>query len=416
MWVDEGAVTSDAILARSNGADLTELNDDFRRNPHAQLERLRAGCPVYRDDAFGHFILTRHRDVRSVLNDPAHGRDPSKAAPEAAFIRALASRGEVGGSGILLQDDPDHRRVRGFIVKALTRRIALARPVVENVVARRIAALPDGAPFDVLHDFAIAITIESIAAILGVEPGDLPQFRKWSEAVHKLFHPARTRRETVEMATAARALIAFLQAAIAERKAMPRDDLLGDLVQWQRDGAELSDAEIVYNCRSLLAAGNLSTADLITNGVWLLLTHPVERAKLARDRGLIDGAIEEMLRYEPPIAMTTRIAARDIEVGGCPIAHAQGIQVSLMAANRDPELLPEPDRFDISRPSVPHVSFGGGSHFCAGAALARLEAKLAIAGLLERFPKLRLADGAPSPQWRRLPYSHGFDVLLVSTD
>jgi cytochrome P450 len=164
----------------------------------------------------------------------------------------------------------------------------------------------------------------------------------------------------------------------------------------------------------LLSAGNLTTTDLIGNGIWLLLTHPAERAKLAADPGLINNAVEEILRYEPPVEITARIASRDFEIGGCPIKHTQAISTLLRAANRDPDAFEEPDRFDVSRKHVPHMSFGGGAHICIGAPLARMEAQVAIPAFLSHFPALKVEQ--EKPQWRALPFFRGLQRLDVSVD
>src|SRR6185295_8813164 len=215
---------------------------------------------------------------------------------------------------------------------------------------------------------------------------------------------------------AAEAIMDYLASAMAERKAQPRDDLISDLVGLQAGGAPLSDPEIRVNCMNLLLGGNVSTADLIANGLWLLLSHPEELAKLRADPRLIAGAVEETLRYEPPTDGTQRIASRDYEVRGCPVAARKVVAVSIAAANRDPDAFPDPHRFDITRKGAPHVAFGGGPHLCIGAPLARLEAQTAIGAIVARFPNLRLADPAAPPVWRAIPYFRGLEALAVDVD
>jgi hypothetical protein len=186
-------------------------------------------------------------------------------------------------------------------------------------------------------------------------------------------------------------------------------------VQVQSSGAALTDAEIWVNCQNLLGGGNLPTADLIANGIWLLLRHPDELAKLRADPSLLPGAVEEILRFEPPNDGTQRIAPGDFEINGCPLRQGQVAAIMIPVANRDPEIFPEPHRFDISRRGVPHLSFGGGAHICIGAPLARLQAQVAIDLLLRRFPHLRLADAEGPPCWRAVPFFHGFEALRVQT-
>ena len=200
---------------------------------------------------------------------------------------------------------------------------------------------------------------------------------------------------------------------MAARRTAPEDDLVTDMVQLQAAGADLSDGDLIANLIALLVAGNLTTTDLIGNGVRLFLLNPGELAKLKADPGLIGAAVEEILRYEPPVDITGRIASREMEVGGCPIHKTQSMLVSLRGANRDPAVFEDPDRFDITRKKSPHVAFGGGAHICIGAPLARLEAQVTLTRLFERFPDLRLADPHEPPVWRTLPFFRGLEKLDV---
>jgi hypothetical protein len=203
----------------------------------------------------------------------------------------------------------------------------------------------------------------------------------------------------------------YFHRVIAERNASPRDDLMSALIAVEEDGKKLSDEELVTMCSLLLAAGNVTTTDLIGNGVLALLQHPDEWRKLRDDRSLVKNAVEEILRYDSPVVQTGRIAMSETTVGGCPVHARESIVTSLAAANHDPAAYPEPDRFDIARADVHHHSFGGGAHFCLGAPLARLEAQLALGTLVHRFPDLRLAD--EPLEWRRLPAFRGLTKLIV---
>jgi cytochrome P450 len=213
------------------------------------------------------------------------------------------------------------------------------------------------------------------------------------------------------MVAASNAISGYLDELMQRRKEAPEDDLVSDMMTAQAAGAALTDDEIRENCANLLVAGNLSTTDLIGNGLWLLHTHPAEKQKLRDDPGLIVSAVEEVLRNEPPAEGTSRIAPRDMAIRGCPIRRSQVVVASLRGANRDPEAFTEPDRFDISRKPVPHVSFGGGSHICIGAPLARLEAQVALAAFLRRFPDAVLEDAAPA--WRPPGITRGLSRLAM---
>jgi len=186
-------------------------------------------------------------------------------------------------------------------------------------------------------------------------------------------------------------------------------------VQLEAESGQLSDVEIRVNCMSLLVGGNLTTTDLIANGVWLFLTHPEELAKLKAQPKLINAAVEEILRVESPVDLTGRVASRDLDIGGCPVRQSQALYASLKAANRDPAVWTDPHRFDITREHHPHVAFGGGAHICIGAPLARLEAQVALPALFQRFPNLALAEPGVTPPRRAMPFFNGFERLDVVT-
>ena len=184
----------------------------------------------------------------------------------------------------------------------------------------------------------------------------------------------------------------------------------------QAKTGQLSDSEIRISCLDLILGGNVTTADLIASGIMLLLRNPAELAKLRADPGLIGPAVEEILRFEPPTQGAQRVASRDLELAGCPVRAHQVAAVMTAAANRDPAAFTDPHRFDIARREAPHISFGAGAHICVGAPLARLEARAAIWGLVERFPNLALADPDASPERRPIgsPF-HGLVRLPVVT-
>ena len=216
------------------------------------------------------------------------------------------------------------------------------------------------------------------------------------------------------MMAGSEAAVRYIGELMAQRRVSARDDLVSDLVAMKDAGADISDDEIRINCLTLLIAGNLTTTDLIGNGVRLLLTHPDQLAKLIADPSLIGAAVEEILRFDPPVDQTGRVASRDLEIGGCPIKAREQLSPSLRAANRDPEVFPDPDVFDITRARSPHVAFGGGAHICLGAPLARIEAQSAFLALFRRFPNLALVDEAP--RWRSLPFFRGLERLEVRVD
>jgi len=396
------------------------FNPDYARDPDAMLRELREQCPISRDVVAKTFILTRYDDVRGVLNDRTLWRGPEKAEPSAGLgkliqdtFRPDPQTGELRSLSIVQMDDPDHSRVRAPLSKALFSRVAKSRPLIDALVGEILLSLQGRDRFDALEHFAIPIPIDVIGAILGVDRHRRDEFREWSEGAVLYLKPARTPQEEARRQASSAALDGYFSELMSARRATPRDDLVTDFVRLKDEGADLSDEEIRSNLTVLLAAGNLTTSDLIGNGIHLLLTHPDELAKFKADPGLASVLVEEILRYAPPNDVAVRIASRDMEVAGVPVAATQSMTCLLRAANRDPGQYVDPDRFDITRPRKPHLTFGGGAHFCVGAPLARAEAQSAFTLLFRQFPNLRLANPGETPPKRTLPFLNGFERLDV---
>jgi cytochrome P450 len=252
-----------------------------------------------------------------------------------------------------------------------------------------------------------------IGAILGVDVERRAEFRDWSEGVIQVLNPLRTPEQTAHMERAGEAIRDYIAALMEARRARPQDDLVTDMVRLKAEGSDLQDAEIVSNLIGLLVGGNLTTSDLIGNGVYALLTHPEELAKLKADPSIANQVVEEILRYDGPVDITARVTPREMEIGGCPMPARASVVMLLRAANHDPEAFEDPDRFDVSRKPAPHIAFGGGSHICIGAPLARIEAQAALGRLFQRFPGLRLARPDERPQKRTLPFFNGIQRLDV---
>ena len=394
--------------------ELTPLNPVYRADPHVLLDDLRGRCPVRLDPTSGGMILSRYNDVRALASDRTLWRDGLLADPTTRLQGEVAPPDGVPRSetaSILTLDDPDHARIRQPLTQAFYARVAAFRPQVEAIIDSVLGRIDTSGPFDLMETFCVPVPIDVIAAILGVDHERLAEFRDWSEGVIQGLNPFRTEEQTAYMERSSTALNAYFDETIADRRANPRDDLISDMTRLQVAGAPLSDVELRINLSALLIGGNLTTTDLIGNGVRLLLTNPDQLAKLRADPGLINATVEEALRFEPPVDITGRVASHDMEVGGCPIRKTQSMMFFLRAANRDPEAFDDPHAFDIARKRRPHVAFGGGAHICIGAPLARLEAQVAISKIFQRFPNLRLADPDAAPVWRTLPFFRGLERL-----
>ena len=345
---------------------LTPLNPEFCAHAHEIYARLREAHPVFRDDMAGTFVVTRYKNVRETVNDRSMLRGPDKVDPPGAFTRRLAENfdadpktGERRSYSILLMDEPHHTRVRQPLAQALYARAARCKPMVDEIIDEKLDAVEKNGRFDVLNEFAIPLPIDVIGAILGVDVARRVEFRDWSEGVIQVLNPLRTAEQTAHMERASEAIRGYISRLMEARRTEPRDDLVTDMVQLKAEGADLQDVEIVANLIGLLVGGNLTTSDLIGNGVYALLTHPGELEKLKADPSIVNQVIEEILRYDGPVDITARVAPRDMEIAGCPIKARQSMVMLLRSANHDPEAFEDPDRFDVSRKPAPHVAFGG---------------------------------------------------------
>jgi cytochrome P450 len=395
------------------GVQLLALDPTFQSDPYPVLDELRDREPVHHDEVLHRYVLTRHDDVTAILKDRTLSVDPRNATPgtfEAMFATRMEDRDRP--MSMLFSDPPYHTRLRGLVTKAFSAKaIEEMRPRIQQVVDDLLDAVEGHERFDLIAAFAGPLPTIVIAEMLGVDPADRADFKRWSDDGILGFDPLITPEMRARMEKSGAELEAYFRRAIAERRASPRDDLISSLIQAEEDGDRLSDDEILTMGALLLAAGNVTTTDLIGNGVLALLRHPDQYRMLRDDPSLVRNAVEEMLRYDPPVTQTGRIPLHDVEVDGVTIPAGQSINPQLAGANHDPAQYDRPDSFDIRRQDTHHQSFGGGAHFCLGAPLARIEAQIAIASLTRRFPELRLAD--EPLEYRRIPSFRGLAKLTV---
>lgn len=401
----------DAPTVPTSIIEVSAYNPVARDDPHPSLKALRENCPVLRDEAVKTWLLTRYADTRATVNDRSFVRHPLNAE-EGSLSRQFVDPEDPERTSILFLDDPDHSRVRLPLAKAFYARIKSMEADIESLIDDVIDDAPETGVFDLMQHIAVPLPIRVIAHILGVDESRLPEFRQWSEEVILSLNPMRSPEDTARMESGSANLEAYFTELMQARRANPRDDLISDMVQLQASGeANLSDNELRMNISALLVGGNLTTTDLIGNGVWLFLTHPDQLAALIADPSLANAAVEEVLRYEAPVQATSRIVEADREVAGCPMKKSQPVMMSLAAANRDPEAFDAPEDFDITVKRASHLSFGGGPHICIGAPLARIEARHVYKRLFQRYPNMKLAEQAL--EWRTLPFFRGIERLEV---
>jgi cytochrome P450 len=393
------------------------FDDAMLADPYPFYERLRSQDPVHWDESDKRWLLTRYADVTSVLRSPAASSNRVQVVlhfvpPE---FRRIA---EARAKSMISCDAPDHNRLRLLVSKAFTARAVEAMThKIQHLVDGFLDAVQARGRMDVIADLAYPLPVTVIAEMLGVPAEDRGLFKKWSDELSILAGgggspAALTLDDYRRNAQSYEELTAYLSNIAAQRRTQPRDDLITALVQAEEAGDRLSEEEFYANTMLLLVAGNETTTNLIGNGTLALLQHPDQLRKLREKPSLIASAVEELLRYDSPVQMTTRVLTHDLELGGKQLRQGQMVVVMLGAANRDPEVFSAPNRLDVERADNKHLSFGLGSHFCLGAQLARLEGRIVFETLLRRMPKLRLEG--PGPQRRRHFNLRGLQSLSVT--
>ncbi len=400
------------------GAGLTARDERFRERPHEVYDALRTHAPMHRDREYGRYFLTRFDDVDAVLRHKAFGVDARKSLPD-SYMRRVAATGVSEGQGatayeppLVLLDDPAHRRIRLLMSKAFSpRRIEGMRGRVQAIADAAVSAFSPGTEIDFIESYAAPLPTWVIAEMMGIGREHVPELKRWSEDILAGYDTERDAATQARLRAAYVSVSALFKRTVEARRRAPGADLISAMVRAQEEEDRLSDLEIISLCTQLLVAGNVTTTDLMGNGLYALLTHPGELAKLRARPELIDGAIEEILRYDCPLAETARIALSDLEFAGCPVKRGDTLTASMAAANHDPARFADPHRFDVERDATGHLGFGAGVHVCLGAPLARLEGTIGLATFIQRFPALRLAEEAP--RRRRLPSFRGFARLPV---
>jgi cytochrome P450 len=294
-------------------------------------------------------------------------------------------------------DPPDHTRLRGLVTKAFTPRVIdKLRPRIQEVVDAAIDAAVEKGSMDVINDLAYPLPVTVISEMLGVPAADHETFKEWSRELARSLDPDLVLPPEViaRRQQAAEEFAEYFRGLIAARRREPQDDLLSALIAAEQDGAVMSEEELLSTCILILIAGHETTVNLIGNGVLAFMRNrdAFERFK-ADPAGLARTAVEEVLRYDPPVQMTGRIALEDIEVGGHKISKGEQSVLLIGSANRDPGQFSEPNTFDAGRAKNNHLSFSSGIHFCLGAPLARLEGQIALRTMAERLPQMELAAG-----------------------
>ena len=373
-------------------------------DPHAFFARLRETAPVQRatlPDGQAVWLLTGYADVEAAFADPRLVKDVrnARSLDELARLPAPSETIRYLRCHMLYRDPPDHTRLRRLVSKAFTpRMVEQLRPRVQAIAEALLDAVAGRGEMDLIEDYAFPLPITVIAEMLGIPAADREQFRDWSDALLAAIPPQRAGPAAV---AAAEGLRRYLEARFEERRRAPTEDLITGLLQAEEAGDKLGKEELLGMVYLLLVAGYETTANLIGSGVLALLEHPDQLARLRSDPALLPSAVEELLRFCAPVAMSTlRYAASDVTLGGVVIPKGDMMFLVITAANRDPARFPSPDALDLTRADNKHLAFGHGIHYCLGAPLARLEGEIALGTLWRRMPDLRLGVAPEALTWR----------------
>ncbi|MGL4620485.1 cytochrome P450 [Chroococcidiopsis sp.] len=384
-------------------------------NPFPDLQYFRENHPVFFYSPLNQWFVFKYDDVAELFSDSKLSPNRMKGfvdvVPEEVReeMRQIVPYLEMW---VLAKDGQDHARLHDFLHlgfnAAVARGLKQQTQKSANDLLDRVEAqgYMDGS-----GDYGFLLTAYVLSDFLGVRQEDRHQVIQWSVDFVDFFNIIPiTADMTRRLVQSANGLIEYTRELIAQRRVKPQDDFLSTLVKAQADRGQVTDDEIVANAMLILLAGHLAVRNLIGNAIYLLLTHPEQRAKLQSQPELLANAIQEVLRYEPPVILIPRVATEDFEFHGQTIRNGQIVQLSIASANRDSDHFHEPDRFDISRNASKALSFGHGPHSCLGAVLAKQEAVVALENLFRRMPNVRLDESQPI-KWYRNAGNRGPEIL-----
>ncbi|MCP3137601.1 cytochrome P450 [Pyxidicoccus xibeiensis] len=381
-------------MSAGAGTEFDLMSESFFANPFPTFERLRTQAPVYFLEPIQGFVITRGADIEALAKNPQF---TSKRANE--MLGSLGLLGEDAASKDMLatwsrlaffQDAPRHPLLRQLIMKGFTpAALERFRPRLTALVEKALEKGLRQGEMDVVVDFAEPIAINAIAELFALPEADRPQFKRWAK---DLLKPAAAAVGTDDVRTSIRRtssdMVAYLRDLVEKRRAAPGDDLVSQFIAAEDGNPQLA-GEAVIQSFQMIGAGFVTSTNQLTNTVLALIKHPEQLRALRANPGLIRGAIEESLRHEPAVLSINRLCVEDTELSGTRIPKGRFVHAMVAAANRDPEVFSDPDRFDITRTSNRHVTFGVGAHYCPGASLIRLEVEEALRALLT-FPSWEL--------------------------
>ncbi|MEV7321950.1 cytochrome P450 [Streptomyces sp. NPDC093970] len=392
--------TARAVDAASRGCPV------YRSNPHPLYQHLRENAPVSRltpPHGVDSFLITRFEDAKAALADPRISKDMYAAID--AYRSIFGDSSIALDDNMLFADPPKHTRLRRIVSRAFVpRRIEALRPRVQEITDALLDRCSTLEPVDLLSAFAFPLPLQVICELIGVPEEERQEVQRQCSVVARTGFSKKDKDRLNEAETALRE---YFEVLIARKRKAPEDDLLSVLIQTSDEQESLTDGELLSTLWVLLFAGHKTTAYLIGNAVYTLLTHPEQLKQVIESPELLPNAVEEIIRFEGSVENATfRHALEDITIAGTLIPKGSLVQIAVTSANRDAAAFDSPDTFDITRPGVQsnHLGFGTGPHYCLGAPLARMEMQIALTSLFQRFPELALARPADEAKWLTVPF------------
>ena len=380
-------------------------------DPYPLLAELRETSPVHKLGFADYWVLTRYEDCRSALRDPRMGNpEPGDEVPT---IAGNTVRNPDEERTFLFLNPPDHTRLRSLVSRAFTpRRVEGLRDSVEAMTSELLDPLAAAGGGDLIDQLAFPLPANVISELVGVPRADRYWLRPLVSDLAGTLEPNRSPEDMERAGVSGAKVSAYFDELIDRRRAEPSKDLLSALIAASDGEDRLTQSEIGLTLSLIYAAGFETTTNLIGNMVHTLMRHPDQLARLRADRSLVPGTVDEVLRYQPPVQVDARYTFEDVEIGGHAIAKGSMVLTLLGAANRDPTVIDDPERFDISRQEAPLLSFGSGIHYCLGASLARLEGQVVLSGLLDRFETWTPLED--DPPWKDRLTLRGLSRLPVA--
>jgi cytochrome P450 len=392
------------------------LDPAVHADPFPFYRRLREEAPVMWDPFMHTWVVTRYEDVHFVLKEFSADRTPDPKKMEALGLPSLGPVADLMARQMLFLDAPDHTRLRKLCMSAFTpRRVDAMEDKVREIAHDLIDQAVQGGECELIADFAEPFPAIVTAGLLGVPLEDHRQLKAWSATFAEMLgnfqhNPDRVR----DVLKCVADMTGYFRDAVREQERNPHDGLIRSLMDAEVDGQRLSEDEVIANTIVTMVGGQETTTNLIGNGILTLTRQPDKMAQLRAHPEIIESAVEELLRYETPSQHTARIVKQDTEIGGKLMKKGEAVMAVMAAGNRDPERFPNPDELDLTRTDNRHLAFGWAAHFCFGAALARMEARISYLALLARMEDIRVAVPESKLEWRTNSGLRGLSALPLA--